>query len=69
MKIWYFHGQYKASGLGTNIVSYNVFDLPRMSKVAGHFQKKNELFIYSIHLSIQTNRVEKYQKTRLQRRS
>ena len=65
MNIWYFHGQYNESGLETNRVSYNVFDLRHMSKVAAHFQKKNKMFIYSIHSSIQTNKVEKYQKTRL----
>ena len=32
MKIWYCHGQYKASGLGTNNVSYNIFDLRHVSK-------------------------------------
>ena len=32
MKIWYCHGQYKASGLGTNKVSYNIFDLRHVSK-------------------------------------
>ena len=67
MKIWYFHGQYNESGLENNWVSY-VFDLRHMSKVAAHFQKINKMFIYSIHSSIQTNKVEKYQKTRLQRR-
>ena len=46
MKIWYFHGQYKANGLGTNKISY-VFNLRHVSKVAAHFQKKNKMFIYS----------------------
>ena len=45
MKIWYFHGQYKVSGLGTNKICY-IFDLCHMSKVAAHFQKKNKMFIY-----------------------
>ena len=47
MKIWYFYGQYKPNGLGTNDKSYNTFDLRHMSKVAAHFQKKNKTFIYS----------------------
>ena len=45
MKIWYFHGQYKASDLGNNETSYNIFDLRHVSKVAAHFQKKNKMFI------------------------
>ena len=47
MKIWYFHGKYKANGLGTTKISYNIFDLRHVSKVAAHFQKKNKMFIYS----------------------
>ena len=47
MKIWYFHGQYKVSSLGINKISYNIFDLRQMSKVASHFHKKNKMFIYS----------------------
>ena len=47
MKIWNFHGQYKANGLGTNKISYNIFDLRHVSKVAAHFQKKNKMFICS----------------------
>ena len=39
--------QYRASGLGTNIISYKIFDLRHLSKVAAHFQKKNRMFIYS----------------------
>ena len=46
-RIWYFYGQYKANGLGTNEKSYNIFDLRHWSKVAAHFQKKNKTFIYS----------------------
>ena len=37
MKIWYFHGQYKASGLETNKISCNIFDLRHVSKVATDF--------------------------------
>ena len=48
MKIWYFNGQYKANGLGTNEKSYIAFDLRHMSKVAAHFQKKKRTFIYSL---------------------
>ena len=47
MKIWTFHGQYKASGLGINKISYNIFDLRHVSKVAAHFRKENKMFIYS----------------------
>ena len=31
MKIWYFHGQYITDGVGTNEISYNIFDLRHMS--------------------------------------
>ena len=37
MKIEYFHGQYKANGLGTNKISHNIFDLRHVSKAATHF--------------------------------
>ena len=47
MNIWFYHGQYKANSLGTNEISYNIFDLRHMSKVAADFQKKNKMFIYS----------------------
>ena len=46
MKILYFHGQYKENSFGINEISYNISDLPHMSKVAAHFQKKNKMFIY-----------------------
>ena len=46
IKVWYFHDQYKASSLGTNGISNNIFDLHRVSKVAAHFQKK-KMFKYS----------------------
>ena len=49
MKIWYFHGQYKANSLGTNEILYNILDLCHMSKVTAHFQKKNKMFIYSFN--------------------
>ena len=48
MKIWYFHGQYITNGLGTNEISYNIFDLRHMSKLAADFQKKSKMFIYSL---------------------
>ena len=51
MKIWYSHGQYRANGLGANNISYNIFDLRHVSKVAAHFQKKNKIFIYSFKYS------------------
>ena len=47
MKNWYFHGQYKANSLVINKISYNIFDLRHMSKVAAHFQNKNKMFMYS----------------------
>ena len=46
MKIWCFHGQYKANSLGTNEILYNIFHLRHMSKVAAHIQKKSKMFIY-----------------------
>ena len=42
MKIWYFRGQYIRNGLGTNEISYNIFDLRHMDKLATDFQKKNK---------------------------
>ena len=45
IKIWYFYGQYKASGLETNKICY-IFDSRHVSNVAAHFQKKNKMFIY-----------------------
>ena len=51
INIWIFGNsmvfQYRASGLGTNRISYKIFDLRHVSKVAAHFQKKNRMFIYS----------------------
>ena len=48
MKIWYVHGQYIINGLGTNKISYNIFDLRNMSKVAADFQKKNRnIYIFT----------------------
>ena len=48
MKIWYFHGQYVTNGSGTNEISYNIFDLRHMRKLAADFQKKSKMFIYSL---------------------
>ena len=48
MKIWYLHGQYITNGLGTNNISYNIFDLRHISKLAADFQKQNKMFIYSL---------------------
>ena len=45
MKIWYFHGQYKANGLGTNKISYNIFDLRHVSKVAAKEKQNAHIFI------------------------
>ena len=47
MKIRYFHGQHKTSGLGTNKIFYNIFYLRHVSRVAAPFQKKSKMFIYS----------------------
>ena len=44
--------QYIASGLGTNRISYKIFDTRHVSKVAAHFQKK-KMFIYSFKYSIE----------------
>ena len=44
--------QYIASGLGTNRISYKIFDKRHVSKVAAHFQKK-KMFIYSFKYSIE----------------
>ena len=43
MKIWYFHGQYITNGSGNNEISYNIFDLRHMSKLAANFEKKNKI--------------------------
>ena len=50
--------QYKASGLGTNRISYKIFDLRHVSKVAANLQKKNKTFVCSF--KYQTKKVEKY---------
>ena len=50
MKIWYFHGHYITNGLGTNEISYNIFDLRP--------EEKQECLY--IHSSIRTKKVEKY---------
>ena len=46
MKTQYFHSQHKADGLGNNKMSYNIFNLRHVSKVAAHFQKKSKSSIY-----------------------
>ena len=46
MKIWYFHGQYKGNSLRINEISYNVFNLHHMNKVAAHFQKKKNTHVF-----------------------
>ena len=48
MKTWYFHGECKASGLGTNEISNNTFDLRHRTKLAADLQKKNKIFKYSL---------------------
>ena len=64
MKIWYFHGQYITNGLGTNEISFNIFDLRHMSKLAADFQKKSK----NIYIFVFAKKVEKSLKTRLQSR-
>ena len=49
MRIWYFHGQYITNCLRSNDISYNIFDLRHMSKLAADFQKQNKMFIYSLN--------------------
>ena len=49
--------QYIASGLGTNRISYKIFDTRHVSKVAAHFQKKKCSYIHS---NIQSKKVDKY---------
>ena len=51
IKNWYFHGQYKADGLGTNKISYNISNLRHVSKVNAHFQNNNKMFISLIQVS------------------
>ena len=60
MEIWYFHGQYKADGLRTNKISYNIFDLRHVSKVASHFPKKTKCS--NDHSRIQTKKVGNHKK-------
>ena len=60
MKIWYFHGQYKADGLETNKISYNIFGLHYESKVAAHFPKKTKCSC--VHSRIPTKKVENHKK-------
>ena len=60
MNIWYFHGQYKANGLGIKKISYNIFDLRHVSKVAAHFLKKTKCSY--VQSRIQTKRVENKKK-------
>ena len=45
MKIYYFYGQYKASGLGINKTCY-IFDLHLVRNVSARFQKKSRTLIY-----------------------
>ena len=60
MKTWCFHGQCKASGLGTNKISYNIFDYAKWAKQLHVFRRKTKsLYIHSI---IQTKKKEKYLK-------
>ena len=42
MKIWYFHRQYITNRLGVNEISYNIFSLRHIRKLAPDFQKKNK---------------------------
>ena len=46
MEIWYFHGQYEANGLGNNEISYNIFDLRHVSKVAAQLEEKQNVHVF-----------------------
>ena len=46
--------QYKVSSLGANRISYKIFDISHVSKVAAHFQKKN------VHIFIQVSKRRKW---------
>ena len=60
MKIWYFQGQYKASGLGTNKICY-IFYLRHVSNVAAHFQKTDKISIYLFkHTNEETQEIGKF---------
>ena len=48
MKSWHFVGQYITNGLETNEISYNIFDLCHMSKLAADLQTKSKMIIYSL---------------------
>ena len=50
--------QYIASGLGTNRISYKIFDTHHVSKVAAHVHKKAKCSY--IHSNIQSKKVDKY---------
>ena len=60
MKTWYFHGQCKASGLGTNKLSYNILITSR-EQSSCTFLEETQKSSY-IHSSIQTKKEEKYLK-------
>ena len=62
MKIWYFHGQYITSGLGTNEISCNIFDLCHMSKLAADFQKKNK----NVYIFTQVSKQRKWKNIKKQ---
>ena len=64
IKIWYFHGLYKAAdGLGTKIMPYHTFNLLHVSKVAAHFSEEKK----DVHMVIQVSKQRKRKriKTRL----
>ena len=42
MKIWYFHGLYKADSLGTNNIPYDIFNLRHANKVAVYFSYEKQ---------------------------
>ena len=52
--------QHKASGLGTNRISYKIFDIRHVSKAAAHFQKRKQ----NVHIFIQVPKRRKWKNIR-----
>ena len=56
MKIWYFYCQYKASDMGTNRLSYNIFDLRHVSKSSYIVAEEKQ----NVHIFIQVSKQRKW---------
>ena len=54
MKIWYFHGQYKTNGFGTNEISYNIFNLRHIISCRLLEEKQN------VHIFTQVSKQRKW---------